>query len=126
MLGAKTSPENPSSNQFPNISVFTEEDSEAQQVGDTFCNHMLVATLFTYSEVLSSGGFISALVTALQTSPAWPAGGLTAKRAAPRKMETQRGFHIGFGYSPSDISRMAGRWFDGEACSAQKDGNATF
>ena len=33
--------------------------SEAQQVGNTFCNHMFAVTLFTYSEVLSSVGFMS-------------------------------------------------------------------
>ena len=58
MLGAKTSPENPSSHLFPNISCFTEDGSESQQVGNTFCNHMFAVTLFTYSEVLSSVGFI--------------------------------------------------------------------
>jgi hypothetical protein len=47
MLGSKTSPENPSSNLFPNISGFTEKGSEAQKVGNTFCNIIFV-TPFTY------------------------------------------------------------------------------
>ena len=60
MLGAKTLPENPSSNLFPKISCFTEEGSDAQKVRNICCNHMFTVTLFTYSEVLGSVGFIPA------------------------------------------------------------------
>ena len=59
MLGAKTPPENPNPNLFQNISAFTEEGSEGQKVGNIFGNPIFVVTRFTYSEVLSSVGFIS-------------------------------------------------------------------
>ena len=42
--------------------------SEAQQVGNTFCNIIFAVTLFMYSGVLSSMGFIPTLSTAFQTS----------------------------------------------------------
>ena len=37
--------------------------SEAQKVGNTFCNSMFAVTLFMYSGVLSSMGFIPTLFT---------------------------------------------------------------
>ena len=51
------------------IYIYIYIHSEAQQVGNTFCNHNFAVTLFTYSEVLSCMGFIPTLFTALQTSP---------------------------------------------------------
>ena len=42
--------------------------SEAQKVGNTFCNNMFAVTLFMYSGVLGSMGFIPTLSTAFQTS----------------------------------------------------------
>ena len=96
-LGAKTSPEKPSPNLFPNMSGFTEEGSEAQKDGNVFCKPILVATLFTYAEALSSIGFISRVC--------WH-----ARSCVPRRNNNVN-------------AHLAGRWFDGEACNAQKNGN---
>ena len=54
--------------------------SEAQKVGNIFCNTIFVVTLFTCSEVLSSVGFISTSFTALQTSPLHASGSFCLRR----------------------------------------------
>ncbi len=69
MLGAKTSPENPSANLFPNISAFIEEGSGGPKKGNIYCNLILVATLFILRSFEQHGLHISTLFAALQTSP---------------------------------------------------------
>ena len=48
--------------------VFCIYYSDGQKVGNIFCNPIFVVTRFTYSEALSSLGFISTLFTALHSS----------------------------------------------------------
>ena len=50
------------------IYIYIHTYSESQTVGNTFCNPYCWQTWLTYSEVLSSVGFIPTLFTALQTS----------------------------------------------------------
>ena len=73
--------------------------SGAQTIANTYRNCILVATLFTCSDVLSSVRFIS--------TECWHARPCAAGRNNINK-------------------KLAGRWFDGEACNAQKYVNTTF